>query len=147
MSARDSKRPSQLDVVIGRNVRLWRMARELSQAQLANQVGITFQQLQKYEVGANRISTGRLLKLARILGVDISRLLDGTDVTDREKLRKLALFEDLRSYRLAFAFNAISNEHLRLRITELVEQIAAVPMPQPQAQPRRRKARFTGMRL
>jgi transcriptional regulator with XRE-family HTH domain len=147
MSPRDSKRPSQLDVVIGRNVRLWRMARELSQAQLANQVGITFQQLQKYEVGANRISTGRLLKLARILGVDISRLLEGTDVTDREKLRKLALFEDARSYRLACAFNAISNEHLRLRITELVEQIAAVPMPHLQPQPRRRKARFTGMTL
>jgi transcriptional regulator with XRE-family HTH domain len=147
MSSRDSKRPSQLDVVIGRNVRLWRMARELSQAQLASQIGITFQRLQKYEVGANRISTGQLLKIARILAIDISRLLEGTDVTDREKFRKLALFEDLRSYRLAIAFNAISNEHLRLRITELVEELAAVPVPQPQSEPRRRKARLTGMRL
>jgi transcriptional regulator with XRE-family HTH domain len=139
---RESKRPSRFDVVIGRNVRLWRMARQLSQAQLANQIGITFQQLQKYEVGHNRISTSRLVKLARILGLDISTLLDGTDITNRDKLAKLALFEDARSYRLASAYNAISNEHLRLRITEMVEQIAAVPMPQPQSR-RRRKARLT----
>jgi len=137
------KTPSQFDAVIGRNVRLWRMARELSQAQLASHIGITFQQLQKYEIGANRIPTSRLLNLARILAVDIARLLDGTDVTDREKLRKLALFEDARSYRLALAFNAIANESIRLRITEMVEQIAAVPMPHSQAR-RRRKARLIG---
>ncbi|HWX35571.1 MAG TPA: helix-turn-helix transcriptional regulator [Steroidobacteraceae bacterium] len=135
---KNAKRPSSLDVVIGRNVRLWRMARELSQAQLASQIGITFQQLQKYEVGANRIPTSRLLKLAGILAVEISRLLDGTGATDREKFQKLALFEDRRAYRLAAAFNAIPIEHLRLRITEMVEVIAAVPMPQPQAKRRRK---------
>jgi transcriptional regulator with XRE-family HTH domain len=141
MPSRNSKRPSQIDIVIGRNVRLWRMARHLSQAELANQVGVTFQQLQKYEVGNNRIPTGRLLKLARALGLDISTLLDGTDVTRPEKLAKLVLFDDPRSYRLASAFNAITNEDLRLRITEMVEKVAtAVPMPAPQPR-QRRKAR------
>ena len=60
---RAAKLPSSIDVAVGRNVRIWRMARGLSQAQLASRMGVTFQQLQKYEVGANRIGTGRLVKL------------------------------------------------------------------------------------
>jgi 3-oxoacyl-[acyl-carrier protein] reductase len=53
------------------------MAKGLSQAQLANRLGVTFQQVQKYEVGANRIGTGRLVKVAGILGVPIAALFDG----------------------------------------------------------------------
>src|ERR1700724_2137080 len=59
-----AKRPSPIDAPVGRNVRIWRMARGLSQAQLANRLGITFQQLQKYEVGANRIADARAFRLA-----------------------------------------------------------------------------------
>jgi len=74
--SRPAKRPSSIDIAVGRNVRIWRMAKGLSQAQLANRLGVTFQQVQKYEVGSNRIGTGRLVKLAAILRIPIAALFD-----------------------------------------------------------------------
>ena len=128
------KSPSPVDVAVGRNVRLWRMARGLSQAQLADRIGVTFQQLQKYEVGGNRIPTGRLVRLAAVLRVPITALFDATDAADPSR-SLLALVSDLRSFRLAHAFAAIKGNRARLSLVNLVEQIgAAVPQPK-----RRRK--------
>jgi transcriptional regulator with XRE-family HTH domain len=118
------KRPSVVDVAVGGNVRIWRMAKGLSQAQLANRLGVTFQQVQKYEVGANRIGTGRLVKIAAILGVPISALFQGTDGAEPSR-SLLALVSDKRSFRLARAFAAITHSAFRLSLVELVEKIAA----------------------
>jgi len=124
-----AKRPSSIDVAVGRNVRIWRMAKGLSQAQLAHRVGVTFQQLQKYEVGANRIGTGRLVKLAETLGVPIATLFHGTGGTDQTAVL-LSLVADRRSFRLADSFAAIPDAKLRLSIVNLVEEIAtSVPQP------------------
>jgi transcriptional regulator with XRE-family HTH domain len=123
------KSPSPIDVAVGRNVRVWRMARGFSQAQLAQRLEVTFQQLQKYEVGANRIGTGRLVKLAAVLRIPITALFDGTDAADPSR-SLLALVSDSRSFRLAQAFAAIKNSTLRLSLVSLVERIAsAVPQP------------------
>jgi transcriptional regulator with XRE-family HTH domain len=126
---RPAKSPSIIDVAVGRNVRIWRMAKGMSQAQLANRLGVTFQQVQKYETGANRIGTGRLVRVAAILGVPISVLFDGTDGAEPTR-SLLALVSDSRSFRLAHAFAAIKDGALRLSIVRLVEQVsAAVPQP------------------
>jgi transcriptional regulator with XRE-family HTH domain len=101
-----ARSPSAVDVAVGRNVRIWRMAKGLSQAQLATRLGVTFQQVQKYETGGNRIPTGRLVKAAAILAVPISALFAGID--DSEPTRSmLALLSDSRSFRLAQAFAVI----------------------------------------
>jgi transcriptional regulator with XRE-family HTH domain len=118
------KRPSPVDVAVGRNVRLWRMTRGLSQAQLAQRLGVTFQQLQKYEVGANRIGTGRLVKVAAVLRIPITALFEGTDAADPSR-SVLALVSDSRSFRLAHAFAAIKHNAFRLSLVELIESIAA----------------------
>jgi transcriptional regulator with XRE-family HTH domain len=128
-----AKRPSAIDVAIGHNVRVWRMAAGLSQAQLANRLGVTFQQVQKYEIGANRIGTARLVKVATILGVPIAALFDGTERGLSRAL--LALLSDSRSFRLARAFAAIKDDRCRVSLVNLVEKIAA-SVPQPK---RRRK--------
>jgi len=128
------KRPSPVDIAVGRNVRIWRMARGRSQAQLAGRLGVTFQQLQKYEVGANRIGTGRLVKVAAVLRVPITALFEGTDAADPTR-SLLALVSDTRLFRLAHAFTAIKDSRARLSLVNLVEQIAAT-VPQPK---RRRK--------
>jgi transcriptional regulator with XRE-family HTH domain len=60
-----------LDVEIGQRVRAFRLQKGLSQQKLADQLGVTFQQVQKYEKGANRIGVGRLQAIAAILGVAI----------------------------------------------------------------------------
>jgi transcriptional regulator with XRE-family HTH domain len=126
---RPAKSPSIIDVAVGRNVRIWRMAKGMSQAQLANRLGVTFQQVQKFETGANRIGTGRLVRVAAILGVPISVLFDGTDGAEPTR-SLLALVSDSRSFRLAHAFAAIKDGALRRSIVRLVEQVsAAVPQP------------------
>jgi transcriptional regulator with XRE-family HTH domain len=133
MPARRPKRPGAVDVAVGGNVRFWRMARGLSQARLASRLGITFQQVQKYEVGANRIGTGRLVKIAAILDVPISALFEGTNAAEPSR-SLLALVSDSRSFRLANAFAAIKHNAFRVALVELVERIAAA-----QAAKRRRR--------
>jgi len=136
-----AKRPTSVDIAVGRNVRIWRMAKGLSQAQLANRLGVTFQQIQKYEVGSNRIGTGRVVKLAAILGVPIAALFDGAEGADPAR-SLLALIADKRAFRLARAFKLISDETCRLALVALVEKIAR-HVPQPR---RRAKARLTRAR-
>jgi transcriptional regulator with XRE-family HTH domain len=121
---RPAKRANWVDTAVGRNVRIWRMAKGLTQAQLADRVGVTFQQLQKYEIGGNRIPTGRLVRLAGILDVPISALFEGTNGAEPPQ-SSVALISDSRSFRLAHAFAVIENTAMRLSLVTLVEKIAA----------------------
>jgi transcriptional regulator with XRE-family HTH domain len=126
---RPAKSPSIIDGAVGRNVRIWRMAKGMSQGQLANRLGVTYQQVQKYEIGANRIGAGRLVKVAAILGAPIPALFDGTHGAKPSR-SLLALVSDSRSVRLAHAFAAIKDSALRRLLVNLVERIAAA-VPQP----------------
>jgi transcriptional regulator with XRE-family HTH domain len=114
------KRPSPVDVAVGRNVRIWRITRGLSQGELANRLGITFQQVQKYEVGHNRMSTGRLVKVAAILGIPMSAFFEAVNESEPAQ----ALLADSRAFRLAQAFAAIKNPAFRLAVVALVETLA-----------------------
>src|ERR1700738_5122834 len=71
------KRPDPVDVEVGHRIRIERLARGLSQTALANQLGVTFQQVQKYEKGVNRVGAGRLARIAEVLGVPISFFFEG----------------------------------------------------------------------
>jgi transcriptional regulator with XRE-family HTH domain len=121
---RSPRSPSTVDVAVGRNVRSWRIARGISQTQLGNRLGISFQQVQKYETGGNRIATGRLVKIAATLGVPISALFQGTRPADAS-YSLLALVSDRRSFRLAHAFAAIKHSKFRESLVNMVENIAA----------------------
>jgi transcriptional regulator with XRE-family HTH domain len=130
---RSARSPSTVDVAVGRNVRSWRIARGMSQTQLGNRLGISFQQVQKYETGGNRIATGRLVKIAATFGIPISALFEGSGRGDPSQ-SLLALVSDSRSFRLAHAFAAIKHRTARLSLVHLVENIAAAV-----AQPKRRR--------
>ena len=71
--------PHPIDVHVGRRVRLRRTLLGMSQPQLGEKLGLTFQQIQKYERDANRISASRLYQLSRILGVRVPYFFDGLD--------------------------------------------------------------------
>ena len=122
---RDPRRPDAVDVAVGMNVRTWRIARGLSQAELAKRLGITFQQVQKYEIGHNRMTTGRLAKAAVVLGVPMAALFHGADADDPAQ----ALLADNRAFRLAHAFQSIKNTTFRLTLVQLVEKLAASVPP------------------
>lgn len=73
------KSPDPVDVFVGQRLRIRRLAVQMSQEKLAEQVGLTFQQVQKYEKGANRISASRMHQFATILGVPAAFFFDGLD--------------------------------------------------------------------
>ena len=71
------KSPDAYDAVVGRNIRFTRLAKGLPQSGLARGLGVTFQQLQKYESGTNRVGVGRLVRIAQALDVSVTALLAG----------------------------------------------------------------------
>mgnify|MGYP001828442909 CR=1 FL=1 len=86
-----TKSVSEDDIVIGKNIRSYRKAyimpngRAMNQSELGTMVGLTFQQVQKYERGTNRVSAGRLASIAIALGVSIEAMYRGTSVDIRKE--------------------------------------------------------------
>ncbi len=76
--ARDHS-PHPVDVIVGASVRMRRKALNISQGELAESIGLTFQQVQKYESGANRISASKLYDIARALETPIGWFFEGVD--------------------------------------------------------------------
>ena len=70
-----AKSPDAVDVQVGQRIRVLRQEMKMSQTDLAEQLGVTFQQVQKYERGMNRVGAGRLTKVANVLGVPVTKLL------------------------------------------------------------------------
>lgn len=83
--AKDGIHP--IDRHVGFRLRLARASRKLSQTDLAKASGITFQQVQKYEKGTNRVSASRLFEFATLLGVEISYFFDGADENARARIQ------------------------------------------------------------
>ncbi len=71
--------PHPVDVHVGHTIRNTRRARALTQQMLAAQVGVKFQQIQKYETGANRVSASRLWEIAQVLDVPVSHFFEKYD--------------------------------------------------------------------
>lgn len=80
-----SKSPHDIDVYVGKQVRYRRWQLNMTQTQLATAVGIKFQQIQKYETGANRISASRLWEISNALGVPITYFFDKTAVEEQSR--------------------------------------------------------------
>lgn len=122
------RRPQPTDVSVGQAIRLHRMARGMSQTELGRRIGVTFQQVQKYESGANRVSASRLSQIAQVLGVPLSTLFEGsTNRTGQppEACGSAALVSNPQAFRLAQAFSRISNKALRASVLQLAESLNA----------------------
>lgn len=84
MAERSAKAPDPMDIALGAAVRVRRKTLGISQEALAEQCGVSFQQIQKYENGANRISFSRLIQIAQALRCRVVDLMDVLDTPDRE---------------------------------------------------------------
>lgn len=78
--------PNDIDVHVGQRVRRGRSERQMSQSDLADALGITFQQIQKYEKGTNRISASKLYMIAGVLKVDVGWFFHGLDAHDTDPI-------------------------------------------------------------
>jgi transcriptional regulator with XRE-family HTH domain len=122
------KQAQQIDKVIGRNIRIHRLAKNLSQTELAAQLGVSFQQVQKYENGTNRVGSGRLYNIASILGVHVSTFFHGgEDREPHDSSTLLDLLTEPQSLRLARAFSKITDPSVRLSLVKLAEKFAGPP--------------------
>ena len=126
------KRPDPVDVEVGHRIRIERLSRGLSQTALANQLGVTFQQVQKYEKGVNRVGAGRLTKIAEVLGVSVSAffagkelLVDGQAKEGVGEASPLKLLTVSGAFRLLRAYADIEDTNLRRAIVDLIEQVSA----------------------
>jgi transcriptional regulator with XRE-family HTH domain len=136
-----SDKPNPIDVHVGRRLRLRRTLLGMSQERLGQLLGLTFQQIQKYERGVNRIGSSRLYELGQILDVPISFFFD--DMSDGEGAQDLLApglaeeaaefafdeprepqFDKRETLELVRAYNRIADPAVRKRLFELTKALA-----------------------
>jgi transcriptional regulator with XRE-family HTH domain len=108
-----------MDQLLGRKLRALRERGGLSQAAIAQKVGVTFQQVQKYERGANRISATRLVAFARALEVPVSELLDAME-PEQPKGDAPSVAEEVEDL-----FAQVEDSRLRVRLLALIKALGA----------------------
>jgi transcriptional regulator with XRE-family HTH domain len=129
------KSPNPTDQHVGNQIRMRRIMIGMSQSALAAAIGVTFQQVQKYEKGTNRVSASRLSQISQTLGVPVHFLFEGApdvvaqgvlpDATPSSGFAEfLATSEGLA---LARAFSRIADPAVRRRIVHLAEELAPEP--------------------
>lgn len=124
------KLPHQTDLVVGLNIRMWRLQARMSQTELGNRLGVTFQQVQKYEKGANRVGASRLMQIADALGVPLQALFEGTESANtNEHDSPLKYVADAQALRLVRAFADIEDSALKRSLVNVVEDLASRQRP------------------
>jgi transcriptional regulator with XRE-family HTH domain len=128
------KAPNPIDKHVGSRVRMRRMMLSMSQEKLGDALGLTFQQVQKYEKGTNRIGASRLQQISHILQVPVAFFFEGAPNVQvgrgehSGEAPSPAYVSDFLAtsdgLALTKAFTRISDSKLRRRIVDLVEQIA-----------------------
>ena len=127
----EKKKPDPIDVHVGSRIRMRRNMIRLSQEKLGEKLGITFQQVQKYEKGANRVGASRLQAISEIMGVHVSYFFEEAPTSQTEKV----CYEDDVDYikfcssnegvQLMRAFAKISDPKVRRKILDLAKALAA----------------------
>jgi transcriptional regulator with XRE-family HTH domain len=98
-----------IDVIVGRNVRERRVAAGLSQEDLGAALGVSFQQIQKYEKGTNRISASRLVAIASVMRVPIATLFDGV-AEEAKEIETRTLAEMQREHKVVDKYRLLPDD-------------------------------------
>jgi len=129
MAAKEKADP--IDINVGKNIRFHRNRLGITQTQLADAIGVKFQQVQKYETGANRISASRLVKTAQFLEVDVNVLLFNTNAKEEEDsfeelevaLNTLSAICHQESYDAGWYHDPVTKKKLDRNIPEMISLI------------------------
>jgi transcriptional regulator with XRE-family HTH domain len=122
--------PDPIDTYVGDRVKTRRRELRLSQTELSNVLGVSYQQVQIYENGSNRIGGANLLKIAKALGVEVSYFFEGVEDTINEDVSPKAEIPEQdplsakESTGLAQDFNRIKDAGVRKRISQLFRELA-----------------------
>ncbi|HVW74149.1 MAG TPA: helix-turn-helix transcriptional regulator [Rhizomicrobium sp.] len=126
------KQANPIDVQVGNRVRIRRMLIGMSQERLGDLLGLTFQQVQKYEKGVNRIGAGRLFEVARILNVPVDFFYEGLSAANQPGLGEpdvaappvMEFVSSGEGLQLSLAFMKIKDVKVRKRVLDLVKSLA-----------------------
>jgi transcriptional regulator with XRE-family HTH domain len=125
-----ARRADNRDAEVGRRVRSRRLECRLSQTELADKIGVTFQQVQKYEKGVNRIGAGRLQRISEALEVPISFFFGATtastarDAANGGAESVFGFLQTSGSVRIVKAFHKIKSRKARQLLVEMAEELA-----------------------
>lgn len=131
----NKKQPNPIDIHVGSRIRLRRTMLGMSQEKLGEQLGITFQQVQKYEKGTNRVGASRLQNIAAILGVPVSFFFEDAPgeagetpaggMSESSSSYVVNFLSSAEGLQLNRAFVKISDPKVRRRIIDLVKALSA----------------------
>lgn len=126
--------PNPIDIHVGKRLRMRRLMLDMSQETLAEALGLTFQQVQKYEKGSNRVGASRLQRISEVLQVPVSFFFEGLANKAAGKERGTEALDYVADFvassdglALIRSFSKIRNAKLRRSIIDLVERAAGVP--------------------
>ena len=123
------KQANPIDIQVGNRVRIRRMLIGMSQERLGDLLGLTFQQVQKYEKGVNRIGAGRLFEVSRILNVPVDFFYEGVNEgapgsAESEGAPVMDFVSSGEGLQLSLAFMKIKDAKVRKRVLDLVKSLA-----------------------
>jgi transcriptional regulator with XRE-family HTH domain len=126
--------PNSADIELGESIRAHRLIAGMSQSDLAGRLGVSFQQVQKYEKGTNRVGAGRLPQIAEIFGIQIGALFDvnaNASLGTSKGTAPVKLLPDRSTLKLLTAFAGITHPEIRHSLIDLVDTIARVTPKRP----------------
>jgi transcriptional regulator with XRE-family HTH domain len=109
-----------VDVHVGKKIKQMRALRRLSQTDVAQKLNLSFQQIQKYEIGSNRVAASRLYELSKIFGVPTSYFFEGLNDPDVDHEKR-----DL-GMKIVSAVAAIEDEQVKSRIVTFIEDVSGM---------------------
>jgi transcriptional regulator with XRE-family HTH domain len=125
------KQANPIDIQVGNRVRIRRMLIGMSQERLGDLLGLTFQQVQKYEKGVNRIGAGRLFEVSRILNVPVDFFYEGLSAAgdqpgmgENQSAPVMEFVSSGEGLQLSLAFMKIKDAKVRKRVLDLVKSLA-----------------------
>ncbi len=131
MPQTSQKSPHPIDKHVGSRIRMRRALLGMTQQRLADALHLTFQQVQKYEKGTNRVSASRLQQIATLLGVEVgffyegaSQVPGGSGAVDRQAVLLAEVSSSSEGVRLINSFARITDPDVRRRLADLVASIA-----------------------
>jgi len=135
--SKEKKQPNPIDIHVGHRIRQQRNARNMTQQQLSKHIGVTFQQIQKYEKGTNRVSASRLQEISKILNVPVAFFYSNPEEDEaREQAMQNSGFAEVAApftdiactaaegNQLMHAFTRIRDPQIRRRIIDLAKALA-----------------------
>ena len=127
----EPKRVTQQDRTVGQRIQVLRKSKGLTQTALGSALGVTFQQIQKYKNGSNRVGAGRLSEIARVLEVPVSALFAEGDGDFAQQ--QIEVFDSLLipgAVGLLRTFSAIEDDQLRREVLAIVQSAARIEQEQ-----------------